>query len=162
MQNLIGSMSPNQLMQLIAGMGENSELGGASGLLAQLSQIAPGLGGRTGGGGSGGGPATATKGPSAPKPESLLKEVKGGAKASSQGTSKAPAAGSTSNAIQLQDLQHILSNIQPTNAVQGKHKSQLIEYLIFRDAANTGTIRLSGYSAKGIYALLSQFKKTPM
>jgi hypothetical protein len=96
--------------------GEN--MGGASGLLAQLSEIAPGLGAASGRSGGGGGTATASKGSSAPKGETLLKEVKGGAKG---GSSKAPAqaSGAGSNAIQLEDLQQILSNIQPSNAVQG-------------------------------------------
>jgi len=124
MQNLIGSMSPNQLMQLIAGMGENSELGGASGLLAQLSQIAPSLGGgRAGAGGGSGGTATATKGSSgssAPKQDTLLKEVKGSGKTG--GSSKGGSSGANPNPIQLADLQSILSNIQPASqSVQGEY-----------------------------------------
>jgi len=125
MQALLSSMSQSQLMQLIGGI---PDLGGASGLLAQLSQMSPGLGGAAGSGsaavetggatsGSSGGTATETKGSGAPgvaKPEPLLK-VKAGSKPT-PGNSSSIKGPPGSAAIQLQDLQKILSNMQPASS----------------------------------------------
>jgi hypothetical protein len=119
MQALLSSMSQSQLMQLIGGI---PDLGGASGLLAQLSQMSPNLGSGSGsaesGGatatasaGAGGGTSTESKGSSVAKPEPLLK-VKGSSKPAS-GNSSSAKGPPGSSAIQLQDLQKILSNMQP-------------------------------------------------
>lgn len=113
-------MSQTQLMQLLGGM---SEMNG-SGLLAQLNQIAPGLGNLTGGGsssGGGGSGATATEtGASTDgvtggaKPQSLLKVKK-----PSTIVPKAPAATPAAGPIQLGDLRSILNRIQPSASGKG-------------------------------------------
>jgi len=112
-QALLSQMSQSQLMQLIGGM---SDLGGASGLLAQLSQMAPGA---SASGGSGGGGTSVESKPAAPSsanssklPPARTEPAEPKPDSSTSTSAKTPQ--SQANAIQLQDLKKILSNIQPS------------------------------------------------
>jgi len=137
MQALIQNMSQSQLMQLIGGMGM-SDLGSQSGLLSHLTQHMSGLGGNSGSGGS---TATAASAPappaqSVPKPEAQAK-------------SAAAAKGSAS--VQLQDLQKILSNINPNADAASVDLSTSVNRDIIR------RITSSPATVKKLAPLLPQF-----
>lgn len=118
MQNLLQSMNQSQLMQLIGGMSDYGGGNAAAGLLAQLTQAAGGGGGS--GSSSEAKPSTETSGSAKPssKPEqtsatpaSKPTSATGGAAATTAVTSKP--------SVQLEDLQKILSGIQPSAAGGG-------------------------------------------
>jgi len=107
MQNLFGSMSQSQIMQLVNGM---NQMGGGPGLLAQLNQIAPVLA-SMGAGSSSTGTAT-DAGPSS--------SGSGGSTSTAPAPTAPPPASSAPGPIQLEDLS-ILNRIQSTSTggVQG-------------------------------------------
>ncbi|CAG7730338.1 unnamed protein product [Allacma fusca] len=127
MQALISNMSQSQLMQLIGGM---SDLGSPSGLLSHLSQQISGLQGSGSGSSnsnttsnSSSAPATtttttttpvaaATAAAPAPATQTSTTVPKTEAAKTSSSSAKTPAS-SQHAPIQLQDLQKILSNLQP-------------------------------------------------
>lgn len=124
MQNLLQSMNQTQLMQLIGGMSDYGGGNAAAGLLAQLTQATGGGGASTTGtsgevktadadsGGSSSSTATTQK---SAKPDSSNNT----SKSASGATGATGSSSSGGKAVQLEDLQKILSGMQP-NAASGK------------------------------------------
>lgn len=105
MQNLLQNMNQDQLMRLIGNMNEFGG-NGAAGLLAQITQAA-----------GGGSPSVASE-PKTPESNRPNNSGEGSAATATSGSAKPAAAGGASSgsskpSVQLEDLQKILSGIQP-------------------------------------------------
>lgn len=126
MQTLLQSMSQSQLMQLIGGM---NDLGGPSGLLAQMG-LEHGLGSGSSGSGGESKPSSAVTAPSTGNSTSATTASSKKPEESAPKTTTAPASAASKPSVQLQDLQKILSGMQSSPASSGKNITRLQFFIL--------------------------------